>query len=62
MCIMHSGLTPIHPDGCMIVVWTEGVGKKFRAAAEIASDAKRKQKKIDAKPRQYFCIFLRVSW
>jgi len=38
----------------MIVVWTEGVGIKF-------IDAKRKQKKIDAKPG-IICIFLRVSW
>jgi len=38
----------------MIVVWTEGVGKKFRTAAEIATDAKRKQKKIDAKPGKYY--------
>ena len=26
-CALCIGLTPIHPDGCMIVVWTEGVGK-----------------------------------
>ncbi len=38
----------------MIVVWTEGVGEKFRTAAEIASDSKRKKKKIDAKPGQYY--------
>ena len=28
------GVTPIHPDGCMILVWTEGKAKKFRTAEE----------------------------
>ena len=28
------GVTPIHHDGCMILVWTEGKAKKFRTAEE----------------------------
>jgi len=30
----ESGLTPIHPDGCMIMVWTEGAAKRLRTAQE----------------------------
>ena len=50
-CASCIGLTPIHPVGCMIVIWTEGVGKKFRTAAEIC---KEKAEKMDAKPGQYY--------
>jgi len=48
------GVTPIHPDGCMILVWTEGKAKKFRTAEEKKQDAKRKRQKLDEKPGQYY--------
>ena len=53
-CYSCIGITPLHPDGCMILVWTEGMRKKFRTAEEIEFDEKRSNKKIDPKPGQYF--------
>ncbi len=53
-CYSCIGITPLHPDGCMILVWTEGMRKKFRTAEEIEFDEKRSKKKIDPKPGQYF--------
>jgi len=53
-CYSSFGITPIHPDGCMFLVWTEGVRKKFRTAEEIQFDAKRSKKNIDPKPGQYY--------
>jgi len=53
-CYSCIGITPLHPDGCMIVVWTEGIRKKFRTTEEIEFDEKRSKKKINPKPGQYF--------
>jgi len=38
----------------MVWVWTERFRKKFRTAEEEEFDAKKNQKKIDAKPGQYY--------
>jgi len=38
----------------MVLVWTEGLRKKFRTAEEIEFDEKRSKKKIDPKPGQYY--------
>jgi len=34
-CYSCFGITPLHPDGCMILVWIEGMWKKFRRVEEI---------------------------
>jgi len=53
-CYSCIGITPLHPDGCMIFVWTEGMRKKSRTVEEIRFDEKRSKKNIDPKPGQYF--------
>jgi len=53
-CYSCVGITPIHLDWCMVLVWTKGLRKKFRTAEEIQFDDKRSQKNIDPKPGQYY--------
>jgi len=49
------GLTPINPDGIMILVWTEyGKHKKHRTEEEIKMDHERRAKSIYASPGKYF--------
>jgi len=47
-CASFIGLTPIHLDGCMIMVWTEGIGTQ--SVEEKKLDDKKTQKDIGPKP------------
>jgi len=47
-------VTPINPDGMMIVVWTDGIKRKYRTLEEIQADHARRAKKVYMTPGQYF--------
>ena len=47
-------VTPINPDGMMIVIWTDGLRRKYRTQEEILADHARIMKKVYVTPGQYF--------
>jgi len=47
-------VTPINPDGMMIVVWTDGRPRKYRNEEQIKADHARLVKEDDVTPGQYF--------
>jgi len=53
------GFTPIHADGMMLQVWTEGKSKKYCTVEEVIEDDKRIEDDNEPKPGQYF---LYIPW
>ncbi len=51
--------TPVNPDGMMILVWTDGIKRKYRTLDQIRTDHDRRSKNVYITPGQYFCTFLR---
>jgi len=47
-------VTPINPDGMIIVVWTDGIPRKYRTEEQIKADHARLTKKAYVTPGQYF--------
>ena len=47
------GFTPIHADGMMLQVWTEGKSKKYHTVEEVLEDEKRIEDDNEPKPGQY---------
>jgi len=48
--------TPINPDGMMILMWTDGMPRKYRSIDQIKAGHDRSVKNIYATPSQYFYI------
>jgi len=47
-------VTPINPDGMMIVAWTNGIKRKYRTLEEIQADHARRAQNVYITPGQYF--------
>ncbi len=47
------GFTPIHADGMMLQVWTEGKSKKYHTVEEVIEDDKRIEDDSEPKTDQY---------